>query len=210
MAENRSAAKKQVEFDESLFAEEAEPVQAKESPAAKKAVVPKSSLSGASASSASEKASASSSSSSQDKSSGAASDETKNALADIKNTTFSSTVAEGIKSKASISASKSSAGQVAMAMSDGSSRTLLYPKNPSIYISEENARLVDSTRNVVIYFTVRPDGSVPFGEIQIKPASLIPSEIQNEIKNQIKDWKFSEVLSAKNARASFNYSLEIK
>ncbi len=208
MAENKSVKKKDVEFDESLFADDNSPVQAKESPSSKNVAVPKSSLSGSSASSGFQRSSASSfSSSSSDDNSVSAS--TASALDDIKNTVFSSTVTDGVKSKTSLQAFRSN-GVVSMKMSDGSARQLLYPKSPSISISEENAMLVDATRSVTISFTVRADGTVPVVEIQISPGSLIPVEIQTEIKAQIKDWKFSEEPSGKNARAMFNYSLELE
>lgn len=212
MAEQNSARKKKVEFDESLFADDAEPVQTVASTTAKKAVVAKSSLSGSSASAASQSSSSSlaSSSSSADQAELSASDSTKNALSGIRNTTYSSSVADGIKSRASISSAKSATGAVSIQMSDGSSRQLLYPKNPSIFISEENARLVDSTRNVEIRFVVQPDGSVPFGEIAIRPASLLPDPIQREIKKQISEWKFSEDPSGRKGIAAFDYTLEIR
>lgn len=207
MAENKSSRKKEVKFDESLFADDNSPVQAKESPSAKNMAVPKSSLSGSSASSGFQRSSASSSSfsSSGDNSVSAS---TASALDDIKNTVFSSTVTDGVKSKTSLQAFRSN-GVVSMKMSDGSSRQLLHPKNPSITISEENAMLVDAAKSVTISFTVRADGTVPVVEIQISPGSSIPVEIQTEIKAQIKDWKFSEEPSGKNARAMFNYSLEL-
>lgn len=210
MAENNSARKKKVEFDESLFADDNSPVQTKETTNTRKVAVPKSSLSGSSASSGSTSASAAASSSSSGSSSDSTvSASTANALSDIKDTVFSSTVADGIKSKTSIQASRSN-GVVSMQMADGSSRQLLHPRSPSITISEENARLIDATKNVKISFTVRADGTVPVVEIQITPSSSIPAQIQSEIKAQIKDWKFSEEPSGKNARAMFNYSLELR
>ncbi|WP_407400383.1 hypothetical protein [Treponema sp.] len=210
MAENRTARKK-VEFDESLFADSNEPVQTKESTVTRNVAVAKSSLSGSSATAETKKASgASSSSASSNASDNSVSDSTRDALSDIKNTLFSSTVAEGIKSKSNIQASRSPNGAVSMQMSDGSARQLLYPKSPSIMVSEENARLIDTTRNVKITFTVKPDGSVPFGGIQITPGASIPAAIQKEIKEQIMAWKFSEDASGRNATAAFNYSLEIK
>lgn len=209
MAENKSAKKKKVEFDESLFADET-PVQTKESSVTKNVAVAKSSLSGSSASAENKQASgASSSSSSNNATDNSVSNATKDALSDIKNTVFSSTVAEGIKSKTSIAASRNN-GVVSMQMSDGSARQLLYPKSPSILISEENAKLIDSTRNVTISFIVKDDGSVPFSDIEISPSSSIPAQIQREIKEQIKTWQFSEDASGKPAKAVFNYSLEIK
>ena len=55
MSENNSVKKKDVEFDESLFADDNSPVQAKESPSAKNVAVSKSSLSGSSARSGSQR-----------------------------------------------------------------------------------------------------------------------------------------------------------
>lgn len=210
MAEQNSPKKKKVEFDESLFADTPEPVQTRESLAAKKVVAPKSSLSGSSAVADTKKDTGGAASSSSSSSDSAVSDATRQALSGIKSTSYSSTVTEGVKSKASVASSKSSTGAVSIQMSDGSTRQLLYPKNPAIYISEENARLIDSTRNVKITFSVKADGSVPFGEITIRPASLLPDPIQREIKMQISEWKFSEDSSGRTGIATFDYTLEIR
>lgn len=212
MAEQNSAAKKKVAFDESLFADDDSTEESSVKSAQPKVATQKSSMDGTSATSSDSGAveNLSSSSSSRSPVSQSASDSTREALSGIKNTTFSSTVSDGVKSRASIVSSKSSSGEVSIQMSDGSARQLLHPKNPSIFISEENARLVDNTREVEIRFTVKADGSVPFGEITIRPSSLLPAAIQSEIKMQISEWKFSEEPSGHSGIASFGYTLEIR
>ena len=127
----------------------------------------------------------------------------------IPSVSFSSSVSGNIKSKTSV-ASQNSGGKLSIKMSDGKSRELLYPKNPVIFISEENAKLVDETKKVIVRFKVRADGTVPVTGISILPSSLLPLQIQAEIKEQIQLWRFSEESSGLDGTASFDYTLEIR
>lgn len=208
MAENNSSAKKTAEWNESFF-DDSQTVQSKNISEAQNKSSVKSSVEGTAAKSSAEKTSGVSSSSESDRSGNAdVSEETKSSLANIKNT-FSSSVSGNIKSKTSV-ASQNSGGKLSIKMSDGKSRELLYPKNPVIFISEENAKLVDETKKVIVRFKVRADGTVPVTGISILPSSLLPLQIQAEIKEQIQLWRFSEESSGLDGTASFDYTLEIR
>lgn len=208
MAENNSSAKKTAEWNESFF-DDSQTVQSKNISEAQNKSSVKSSVEGTAAKSSSEKTSGVSSSSESAGSGNAdVSEETKSSLANIKNT-FSSSVSGNIKSKTSV-ASQNSGGKLSIKMSDGKSRELLYPKNPVIFISEENAKLVDETKKVIVRFKVRADGTVPVTGISILPSSLLPLQIQAEIKEQIQLWRFSEESSGLDGTASFDYTLEIR
>lgn len=208
MAENNSSAQKTAEWNESFF-DDSQTVQSKNISEAQNKSSVKSSVEGTAAKSSAEKTSGVSSSSELARSGNAdVSEETKSSLANIKNT-FSSSVSGNIKSKTSV-ASQNSGGKLSIKMSDGKSRELLYPKNPVIFISEENAKLVDETKKVIVRFKVRADGTVPVTGISILPSSLLPLQIQAEIKEQIQLWRFSEESSGLDGTASFDYTLEIR
>lgn len=208
MAENNSSAKKTAEWNESFF-DDSQTVQSKNISEAQNKSSVKSSVEGTAAKSSAGKTSGVSSSSESAGSGNAdVSEETKISLANIKNT-FSSSVSGNIKSKTSV-ASQNSGGKLSIKMSDGKSRELLYPKNPVIFISEENAKLVDETKKVIVRFKVRADGTVPVTGISILPSSLLPLQIQAEIKEQIQLWRFSEESSGLDGTASFDYTLEIR
>lgn len=208
MAENNSSAKKTAEWNEGFF-DDSQTVQSKNISEAQNKSSVKSSVEGTAAKSSAEKTSGVSSSSESAGSGNAdVSEETKSSLANIKNT-FSSSVSGNIKSKTSV-ASQNSGGKLSIKMSDGKSRELLYPKNPVIFISEENAKLVDETKKVIVRFKVRADGTVPVTGISILPSSLLPLQIQAEIKEQIQLWRFSEESSGLDGTASFDYTLEIR
>lgn len=208
MAENNSFSKKTAEWNENFF-DDSQTVQSKNVSEAQNKISAKSSIEGTAAkSSAEKKPGVSSSSESTENGNAEALEETKNSLANIKNT-FSSSVSGNIKSKTSV-ASQNSGGKFSIKMSDGKTRELLYPKNPVIFISEENAKLVDETKKVIVRFKVRADGTVPLTGISIVPSSLLPPQIQAEIKEQIQLWRFSEETSGLDGTASFDYTLEIR
>lgn len=208
IAENNSSTKKTAEWNENFF-DDSQTVQSKNVSEVQNKVLSKSSVEGTAAKTLAEKKSGvSSSSESTGNKNSEASEETKNSLANIKNT-FSSSVSGNIKSKTSV-ASQSAGGKLSIKMSDGKSRELLYPKNPVIFISEENAKLVDETKKVIVRFKVLADGTVPVTGISIVPSSLLPPQIQTEIKEQIQLWRFSEESSGLDGTASFDYTLEIR
>lgn len=212
MAEQNSVRKKKVEFDESLFDDPSFSEPAENSSAQKK-VVPVSSLSGVSAKSDSASAKSMSSgysSATENNESDSVSDSTRNALEGILETSVSSSTKAEKSGKSKNASSKITGGAISIHMMSGRGRELLYPSSPSISISEENARLIDSKQSVKIQFTVLADGTVPFGEIEFSPASVIPSPIQREIRDQIKRWKFSKDPAGGVATAVFDYTLEIR
>lgn len=134
-----------------------------------------------------------------------ASSETSALLKGVKNSTYSSSAANGLKSQISVGTSSDSSGKFSLAMTDGSSRILLDPAEPFIAISEEAAALIDSTRNVSITFRILPQGNVPLNAIAISPSSSLPLEVQSEIKAQISKWRFASALT--DGQARFDYSI---
>lgn len=134
-----------------------------------------------------------------------ASSSTASALSNISSTSYSMSAANGLKSTASVGVSTNSDGKLALAMTDGSARVLLDPSKPYIEISDENAKLIDSTRNVVITFRILAEGNVPLAGITITPSSALPMAIQSEIKEQISKWRFARALN--DGQARFDYSI---
>ena len=130
---------------------------------------------------------------------------TSSSLSSIANQKYSMSAANGITSQVSAGISANSDGKLSLAMTDGSSRILLDPKKPYIEISDENAKLIDSTRNVVITFRILAAGNVPLNEIIITPSSALPVRVQSEIKEQISKWRFAAASS--DGQARFDYSI---
>lgn len=91
---------------------------------------------------------------------------------------------------------------------DKSFRTLLEPASPELLISEKNAALVQSSRTVLITFTILASGNVSPGTIAITPSSSVHPLIENELKEQIRKWRFSP--AAKSGLVRFNYTIELK
>lgn len=115
---------------------------------------------------------------------------------------------EGAKSVAMIRSAKATDGAISMEMEDGTRRRLVSPKNPKIDISPENAKLINGSPTVTISFTVHMSGNVPQSEIEIRPASLLPQAVQNEIKAQVSTWLFEKANVA--SQASFKFTIERK
>lgn len=134
-----------------------------------------------------------------------ASMEVSNYLSGIINTAFNSTASEGLASKMANGVSLHSDGKYTMDLADGTSRVLLKPAKPYIYISEKNAKFIDNRRDVKITFKILAQGNVPVSGIEIKPESALPLEVQQEIKEQISKWLFSG--ASGNGQASFDYSI---
>ena len=130
---------------------------------------------------------------------------TQNALGKIAAATYTMSAGNGVSSSAKVNVEKNGDGSVAVSMTDGSSRILLDPKKPVIFISEENAALIDSSRTVTVSFKVLSGGNVPFSGIVISPSSLLPIQIQSEIREQISQWRFKPASS--DGQARFEYSI---
>lgn len=89
-------------------------------------------------------------------------------------------------------------------MEGGRFRRLLEPERPVINISEENAKLIETSFNLKIRFKVLSDGSVLLSGIQI-PSSSLPQSVQLEIKRQIATWRFA--LDPSESTAVFDFSI---
>lgn len=127
------------------------------------------------------------------------------ALSGIVSQAFNSSASEGLASKMSNGVNLHSDGKYTMDLADGTSRVLLKPAKPYIYISDQNAKLLDNRRDVKITFKILAQGNVPVSGIEIKPESALPLEVQQEIKEQISKWLFSG--ASGNGQASFDYSI---
>jgi len=130
---------------------------------------------------------------------------TASALGKITAAEYTHVSGSGISSSAVIGTAESSDGRLAIEMSDGSARVLLDPATPVIVISDENARLIDSSRTVTITFHVLPGGNVLLTGVEIVPASSLPLILQSEIKKQISAWRFAPDKNEGIAR--FEYSI---
>lgn len=131
-----------------------------------------------------------------------ASDKTKGMLNNVKQSTYTSSLDDGSKSVSTVSTEKKD-GKLAVAMSDGSTRVLLDPLSPSISLSSEAAATIDTDKNVKISFSVSASGNVI--DIKITPESILPEKVREEIRNQLKNWKFES--SSSSASASFEYTI---
>ena len=129
---------------------------------------------------------------------------TSNALSNIARTVpIRHNYGDGVSDESKVEMTDMQDGKSHLKMTDGSSRTLLEPAKPSIMISPENATQIDNKRTVWIRFKVMPAGNV--SEITFEPASLLPVEIQAEIREQISRWRFSS--ASGESQAKFEYSI---
>ncbi|MCR4954160.1 MAG: hypothetical protein K6A43_08815 [Treponema sp.] len=138
----------------------------------------------------------------QDDTTFSASDKTKGMLNNVKQSTYTSSLDNGSKSVSTVSTEKKD-GKLAVAMSDGTTRVLLDPLSPSISLSSEAAATIDTDKNVKISFSVSASGNVI--DIKITPESILPEKVREEIRNQLKNWKFES--SSSSASASFEYTI---
>lgn len=122
---------------------------------------------------------------------------------------YSSKSSDGTsESVALVNSAKTAEGKVTVAMDDGSNRTLIKPSKPVINISDENAKLISSTSTVTISFSVRPAGNVPASMISISPSKILPSAVQNEIIDQLSEWRFET--SDYTSTAQFEFTIVVK
>jgi len=139
------------------------------------------------------------------------SDSTKSALIRIQKSEFSSTSSVGSLHYTVTADTTSTDGNgnpikgTAMITSEGNTRVLLEPASPSISISKENEKYIDSSREVSIAFTILPSGQVSSGTIKISPVSLLHSKIEEEIKAQIAKWRFQQAQGS--GQVSFKYNI---
>lgn len=136
-----------------------------------------------------------------------ASNATKNALRSIKTVQYSDPflAANGINATAKVNTVSNNDGRIAMELTDGSSRVLLDPAKPVIFISDEAAKLIDGSHTVKITFKILASGNVPLSSVVFEPASVLPQEIKSEIAGQISKWRFST--ADYDGQARFEYSI---
>ena len=202
----QSGSAKSAQWDDSVFGDDTAAVSSSSttnSTAVNKGVSGTSALSGTAASAALDTGKAVAKTDSAVKT--AATSATQNALGKIAAATYTMSAGNGVSSSARVNVEKNGDGSVAVSMTDGSSRILLDPKKPVIFISEENAALIDSSRTVTVSFKVLAGGNVPLSGIVISPSSLLPMNIQFEIREQISQWRFKPASS--DGQARFEYSI---
>ena len=202
----QSGSAKSAQWDDSVFGDDTAAVSSSSttnSTAVNKGVSGTSALSGTAASAALDTGKAVAKTDSAVKT--AATSATQNALGKIAAATYTMSAGNGVSSSAKVNVEKKGDGSVAVSMTDGSSRILLDPKKPVIFISEENAALIDSSRTVTVSFKVLAGGNVPLSGIVISPSSLLPIQIQSEIRKQISQWRFKPASS--DGQARFEYSI---
>lgn len=202
----QSGSAKSAQWDDSVFGDDTAAVSSSSttnSTAVNKGVSGTSALSGTAASAALDTGKAVAKTDSAVKT--AATSATQNALGKIAAATYTMSAGNGVSSSAKVNVEKKGDGSVAVSMTDGSSRILLDPKKPVIFISEENAALIDSSRTVTVSFKVLAGGNVQFSGIVISPSSLLPIQIQSEIREQISQWRFKPASS--DGQARFEYSI---
>ena len=202
----QSGSAKSAQWDDSVFGDDTAAVSSSSttnSTAVNKGVYGTSALSGTAASAALDTGKAVAKTDSAVKTT--ATSATQNALGKIAAATYTMSAGNGVSSSAKVNVEKNGDGSVAVSMTDGSSRILLDPKKPVIFISEENAALIDSSRTVTVSFKVLAGGNVPLSGIVISPSSLLPIQIQSEIRKQISQWRFKPASS--DGQARFEYSI---
>lgn len=97
---------------------------------------------------------------------------------------------------------------VAISWGTDKSRKIISPKNPQLVISEKNQRLITSSKNLVLSFTVLANGNVTMSSFQVKPAGVLPKVIEDELRSQVLSWRFEARDSS--SKAQLNYRIEVK
>ena len=203
---NSSSSAKEFDWD-SMDAAQANTSVAQSSQQTAKAIDSSAALGGSAAAAATGTSGPVSAQSNKPQSSGAsASGETTSRLSNVANVTpYSTSIGNGLSSQSRVTVATGSDGRLSLELSDGSARVLLEPKKPVITISPENARLIDNSRQVVITFRILAAGNVPLNGISFSPSSVLPVEIQSEIKEQISTWRFAP--ASADGQAKFEYSI---
>jgi hypothetical protein len=209
MVEQREQKEKDVQWDDSLFADASATSNIVQSSTQAKQIAGAEALSGTSAEASRQNNSpVNSTTTSKNKKSENVDTSTKNTLGTISATTYTQSAENGMRSQTSVKTGRSSEGKVAVEMSDGTARILLYPVKPSIQISDENAKLIDSRRTVTVQFKVLAKGNVPLSGINITPSSILPLAIQQEIREQVSLWRFAQ--DSADGFANFIFTIDFK
>ena len=93
---------------------------------------------------------------------------------------------------------------ISMDLVGGGSRRLLEPQEPVLVISPQNQARIMGDTEVTITFEITPEGLVLPSSIKITPESLIPGQVQAEIKNQIEKWRFQVAKGSGQVRFKYN------
>jgi hypothetical protein len=197
MAENNAPKKKQASWNENAFADSSEVSSSSSSSSSVQTPVKtvnalEGTAAAATSSASSLSAHASSSAANSSDAAQAAGSATKKALGKIASTSYTQHSGNGVSSSATANTGIDASGNVALQMDDGAARSLLDPKKPAIYLSDEAAKTIDGRKDVIIRFDVTVSGNVPVTGIIITPASSFSPEVQKEIKDQISRWRFSQ------------------
>lgn len=97
----------------------------------------------------------------------------------------------GVSSTSSIKTAASSDGKIAFEMDNSSVRILLEPKTPEIPLSAKAAATIDSSKNLIITFTVNPDGHVEMNSVDVTPGAAVTLEVKEEIQQAVAKWRFN-------------------
>lgn len=148
----------------------------------------------------------SSSSSSSSFNNAQASEDTKNALSNLMNTSASTTQGtdRGTATSTSLKSTKTGDGKNLVQMSDGTSRALIEPSVIAINFSAEASRSIVEDLEVQITFTVNENGYV-FGTISISSEALLSEIVRKEIRSQINNWRFES--APNNSKAIFTLKM---
>jgi hypothetical protein len=197
MAENNAPKKKEASWNESAFADSSGVSSSSSSSSSVQTPVKtvnalEGTAAAATSSASSLAAHASSSAANSSDAAQEAGSATKKALGNIASTSYTQHSGNGVSSSATANTGVDASGNVALQMDDGAARSLLDPKKPAIYLSDEAAKTIDGRKDVTIRFDVTASGNVPVTGIIITPASSFSPEVQKEIKDQISRWRFSQ------------------
>lgn len=231
MAEQNAPKESQssVDWNQDFSQDEISNVQNQSSTVEPKIASTKSSFYGTSGSVSSTNNSASSSSSSKNQNqTQEVSKQTKSSLQDLENVNFSSSSSENSLSENQNSSSTSSSNsslssfnsknandsdnseKILLKTVEGRPRQLISPLKPSISLSEKNTSGIETSLHVTIMFTITANGSVPVGQISFSPSSVLSTELQSEIREQISKWIFSQDPNGSSGTASFDYTIQVK
>lgn len=129
----------------------------------------------------------------KNKNGGSADESTKSALGTISSTTYTQSAGSGASSQPSGNTGRNKDGVVNteifdIRISDGRTRL---PPMTSIQFSKDNEQQIGNSCDVEVRFKVLANGSVLLSDITIKPASILPPAVRQEIREQVSQWRFT-------------------
>lgn len=77
-------------------------------------------------------------------------------------------------------------------------------------LSDSSSKYFSSSVTVKVIFKILANGTVPKAEINFSPSGLLPFTVQDELRNQIKNWRFSDDPSGNSVIATFNFYINVK